>query len=81
MDTKVTHKQYEAVLRGMPTMCSERLKERKTGDLEKELAKAQLQKTSKLCLRYSGAARSRHKSGFRRRLGKRLYKPVASRLM
>jgi hypothetical protein len=46
MNTKDTPKQYE-VLEGVVALCSEWPKERKIGDFEKELAKAQLKETSK----------------------------------
>ena len=50
MENKNTFKNYEEVIQGVATWCSERPKERETGDLEKELAKAQLEETRKPCI-------------------------------
>jgi hypothetical protein len=69
MDTENTQKQYEKVPQVVAILCSERPKESKTRDLEKEPAKAQLQGSIKNRVRYSGAARRKHKKQLQKEAG------------
>ena len=71
METKNTSIKYEEVLRGVATLCSKRTKDSMTGDLEKEPAKAQMQGSSIPCVRYSGAARWKHKRQLQKEAGEK----------
>ena len=71
MGTKENRRKYEAVLQGVATLCSERPKESKKEDLGKEPAEAQPQEPKTIRIRYSGAARRRHKKQLQREAGER----------
>jgi hypothetical protein len=71
METKEIRRKYEAVLQGVPTLCSERPKESKKEDLGEEPAEAQPQETKTTRIRYSGVARRRHKKQLQREAGER----------
>ena len=68
MGTKENRRKYEAVLHGVATLCSKRPKESKEEDLGEEPAETQ-PKTPRI--RYSGAARRRHKKQLQREAGER----------
>jgi hypothetical protein len=76
METKEIENRYEAVLQGVATLCSERLKESKKEDLGKEPAEAQPQESATTRKRYSGAARRRHKKQQQREAGERAVQAV-----
>ena len=71
MGTKENRHKYEAVLQGVATLCSERPKESKKEDLGKEPAEAQPQEPKTIRIRYSGAARRRHKKQLQKEAGER----------
>jgi hypothetical protein len=71
MGTKENRHKYEAVLQGVATLCSERPKESKTKDLGEQPAEAQPQEPKTTRIRYSGAARRRHRKQLQREAGER----------
>jgi hypothetical protein len=71
MGTKGNRHKYEAVVQGVATLCSERPKETKKEDLGEEPAEAQRQEPKTTRIRYSGAARGRHKKQLQRKAGER----------
>jgi hypothetical protein len=81
LETKENRHKYEAVLKGVATLCSERPKESKKEDLGEEPAEAQPQEPKTIRKRYSGAARRRHKKQQQREAGERAVHLVPSRPM
>ena len=71
MGIKENRHKYEAAVQGVATLCSERPKESKKEDLGKEPAEAQPQEPKTIRIRYSGAARRRHKKQLQREAGER----------
>jgi hypothetical protein len=71
MGTKENRRKYEAVLHGVATLCSERPKESKKEDLGEEPDEAQPQEPKTTRIRYSGAAKRRHKKQQQREAGER----------
>ena len=71
MGTKENRHKYDAVIQGVATLCSERPKKSKEEDLGKEPVEAQPQEPKTIRVRYSGAARHRHKKTLQREAGER----------